>query len=190
MYSYCDNNPVNKYDPNGTDAVLITDYEWGDGGLPFFGHSLLIIEDENGIWWLTEFTGPINDKTKARVRIEKIGNYEDVEKYYRFQKKGPFDNFLRKYKLSGEDKVYLNGDYTASLKKDQSLNYSNFGGYNLLTNNCLHYVKNLLVASESFNLSDFGVANMNFNIIPRTFSSNVSKWKTTKMILFLLSYIF
>ena len=40
-YAYCNNNPVMGYDPEGTDAVLVTDYS-----LPIVGHAIVYIQLE------------------------------------------------------------------------------------------------------------------------------------------------
>ena len=61
LYSYCENNPVNMVDYNGTDAIYVVDY-----GLPILGHAFLYYE-YRGTWYKTEFNGPKNDKSKAKV---------------------------------------------------------------------------------------------------------------------------
>ena len=58
--------------------------------------------------------------------------------------KGFWNSIKNLFQISGNSSVYLKGDYSNSLSKAQSLKGSDLGGYNLLTNNCLHYVKSIL----------------------------------------------
>jgi RHS repeat-associated protein len=39
LYAYCSNNPVMSVDYDGTEAILITNYNLHSGGLPIVGHS-------------------------------------------------------------------------------------------------------------------------------------------------------
>ena len=70
MFTYCNNNPVNQIDPEGTDAIWL---QFGDavhsgikhavyydryGGLVIeeipeivFGHTSLLIQDDSNVWW-------------------------------------------------------------------------------------------------------------------------------------------
>ena len=184
LYAYCYDNPVNMSDPSGNDAILITDYEWLDGGLPILGHSALIVEDEDGIWWLTELSGSINDKTTAKVVVKMIGTYEDVLNYERFQNGNDLWSKICRYlKISGNDWVYLKGDYSASLRAANEFEKNqDFGSYHVIKNNCLHYVKSILKESLGVEYSDFGFLNFNTNILPQTFSRNVRKIKFRNLI--------
>ena len=41
LFAYCDNDPINKFDPSGCDAILITEYH--SLGIPIVGHSVLLV---------------------------------------------------------------------------------------------------------------------------------------------------
>ena len=47
MFTYCNNNPVNQIDPEGTDAIWL---QFGDavGGA---GHTSLLLQDDANTWW-------------------------------------------------------------------------------------------------------------------------------------------
>ena len=47
MFAYCNNNPVNQIDPEGTDAIWLQ-FAYGANG---FGHTSLLIQDSANIWW-------------------------------------------------------------------------------------------------------------------------------------------
>ena len=137
MYCYCKGNPVLYVDPDGNDAILITEYL--PSGLSIVGHSVILIQDENGEWWITEYSG--SDKSTAHVVCRKA-TQSDWERFK--PQKGFWNSIKNLFQISGNSSVYLKGDYSNSLSKAQGLIGSDLGGYNLLTNNCLHYVKSIL----------------------------------------------
>ena len=47
MFTYCNNNPVNQIDPNGTDAMWLQFPDGANG----FGHTSLLLQDATGTWW-------------------------------------------------------------------------------------------------------------------------------------------
>ncbi len=49
MFAYCNNNPVNRLDPEGTDAIWLQDLD----GVYYMGHTSLLIEDALGVSWFT-----------------------------------------------------------------------------------------------------------------------------------------
>ena len=48
------------------------------------------------------------------------------------------------YGVGGVQYVTLKGDFSDSIQKAKDNINSDFGGYDLITNNCLHYVKEIL----------------------------------------------
>ncbi len=109
-------------------AVYISD----KSKLPIVGHAVLLIRSTEGVWYKTQFAGPWLDKSEAKVYCEKISESDK-------------ESLLNK---AGVDYVYLYGDYRESLRKaqeieaDENNNYN--GKYDLLGNNCLHYVNEIL----------------------------------------------
>ena len=177
MFSYCENNPVIMIDSYGTDAILIADYD--DKGLKVFGHSVLLIEDEDGVWWITEFTG--SDKSNASVRCRKM----EQSDWDRFEEPTGFWNAIKRaFNFAGNDQVYLEGDYTASL--DLAISYrdnGDYGNYNLFTNNCNHYVKELLRAGDSDSLLITVQHAVSLNIVPTTFVRNTARVKFVSQVI-------
>ena len=55
LFAYCEGNPIKYIDSNGTDAIIVVEFD--DQGLPIFGHILLLIQDSQGQWVMTEFNG-------------------------------------------------------------------------------------------------------------------------------------
>ena len=51
MFTYCNNNPVNQIDPEGTDAIWL---QFGDA-VPLLwwteGHTSLLLQDDSNVWW-------------------------------------------------------------------------------------------------------------------------------------------
>ena len=54
------------------------------------------------------------------------------------------NNMKRGYKYDKLEYVYLNGNYTKSLEEARKYNLTSYGGYCPVTNNCLHFVRNML----------------------------------------------
>ena len=161
MYAYCDNDPANKYDPAGTDAIYAVLYS--NGGMKVVGHSLLLMQDADGIWWATEYIGRSGDTIIEQKKNARVYTWETVkgdETWQRIQNP-------RKGLKSGASTALIKGDFTKSLKlakiynqldddrkkNGYSLEDSRFGnstGYNLIFNNCLHYV--LIIMNEAWAL--------------------------------------
>ena len=128
-YSYCNNNPVIFADPMGKDAIYVCRTEYfEDHGLPIVGHGSILIQDDEGNWYHTEYGG--KSKSTAMVKLEKLD--ASVEEYL-----AQWD-----YEIS----YYIEGDFSKAYEYAVWVteNYSDYGGYDLLSNNCLHYVKNVM----------------------------------------------
>ena len=129
MFAYCNNNPVCMADYNGEDAIYVV--TTGEEGLPIVGHAILFIQDADGNWYKTHFTGP--SKADARVCTEPISE----QKMWKF------------LSSAGVSYIYISGDFTGSYELAQQYSGTNYEGYDLFTNNCLHYVKELLRAGST-----------------------------------------
>jgi hypothetical protein len=149
MYAYCQGDPINMIDFEGTDAYYVVIY--GDGGIPVVGHSRLFLQDVDGVWWVTEYTGYKKKDARVYTWEATVRDWDRMKA----PRKGVWD---------GASNVLIPGDFTKSLelakiynkldgdreKNDQKLNASRFGGgagYNVLFNNCLHYVA--IIMNES-----------------------------------------
>ena len=174
-YAYANGNPVSFVDPFGLSvdedrgasntndtsfldkygAIYVVDY--GEYGLPFVGHSLLYIKDENGVWYKTEFTG--NTKKDAKVYTNKISK-ENIKKKldqkpvmgYTYKttyvsNHGIMTPTLIKEELGYVDGVQfyaIEGDFSQSVVLANDYKGSDYGGYCLTANNCLDYVQEIL----------------------------------------------
>ena len=128
MFAYGLNNPSCMADHDGEDAVYVV--TTGTDGIPVVGHAILFLQDSEGNWYKTHYTG--TKKKNAKVHTYKVSE-SDMQSYF----------------LSKNVKhIYISGDFSDSYELAQSYNGSNYGGYNLFSNNCLHYVKELLKAGS------------------------------------------
>ena len=147
LYAYCNNDSINKYDPDGHDAIYVSVY--GEGGLAIVGHARLYYQDENGNWRCTEFTG--TKKENAKV--------------YDYRINMTTEELLKMLESSECDYKYLKGNFSDI--KDFSSKYlgANYGGYNFLANNCLHYVRDALNST--------GIISDNDTIVPALYNPSI-----------------
>ncbi len=157
MFAYCLNNPINMADYNGEDAIYVTDYSL-KYGVPVVGHAYLFLQDADGTWYVTEFTG--NKKSSAKVYVN-LANMDKVKE------------IIQGEKIKNTKYTYISGDFTESLELARNYEGTNYGGYNLFTNNCLHYAKEILTAGKFENEIQQAFANNSHTIIPRDFHSTL-----------------
>ena len=132
MFAYCYNSPVCLADYTGEDAIYVVALSFEEEGLPVVGHAVLYLQDENGKWYKTEFTGPITNPSAAKVYLDAM-DFETI--------------FWNLYE-SNTEFMYIKGDFSASYELAKEYNGTNYGGYKVMKNNCLHYVKELLQAGS------------------------------------------
>ncbi|MBQ7291205.1 MAG: RHS repeat-associated core domain-containing protein, partial [Clostridia bacterium] len=136
MYAYCGNNPVSYADYTGEDAIYVVDYSLKTG-LPIVGHAKLYLEDKDGNWHMTEYGFDKNNKIDGLAIVNFWGvNDDTISKMKNFES------------LDNIDYVYIEGDFTNCFDVVNKYNNTDYGGYNLITNNCLHYVKEVLSAGD------------------------------------------
>ena len=177
-YAYANGNPVSNIDPFGLSAergqtteskvnvnyaIYVVDYDIGPG-LPIIGHSKIYFLDEKGNWHLTEFTGEFPDKSTAEVFL-----YSPEKSINRLKNDiSRINDNLKPLHLNGTDFLLLQGNFTESLALAQYYyENQNYPGYSVFTNNCLHYIKNILdVADIKGAATQFYVNNDSNIIIP------------------------
>ncbi len=119
---------------NGRQKVI---YLCDHNDIPVVGHSCLLVRSSEGIWYKTQFCG----KTPKTSYIECITISEERK-----------DEYLEDNDM---EKLFLYGDYMESLKKakeiEADINNDYNGKYDLLTNNCLHYVNEILSYGNNIN---------------------------------------
>ena len=153
LYAYCNNNPVMYVDDTGTRAVLVTVF--GQGGIPFVGHSALFIKTEKG-WDVVEFTGRINNKKSATIEFASYTG-EDLDQVIQqhYAKKPNFygepnnvNEPIFKWLFGPLTKGYWKVDLpnfninVESISTDFSMQFN--GKYHLLGNNCAHAIQAFL----------------------------------------------
>lgn len=90
--------------------------------------------------------------------------------------------FLSILGLGGWRTLYIKGDFRESLKYARKYKDTDYGGYNLLFNNCLHFVRNALRKGKCSNKLLQLYFLMSRTIVPRVFlntASIVSKMRIT-----------
>ena len=140
MYTYCLNNPVNMLDPSGNAAILMNDFT--STGNSIVGHSQVFIQDSEGEYSFTEFT-KINGTPKV-LTCWVGATYFSNSPYTLIEM---LVAVLLEETLSGKDYVFIPGNFTSSVNYAYSYNNqtsTEHGSYDLLTNNCVHYAKDVL----------------------------------------------
>jgi hypothetical protein len=146
-------------DYDGTEAILITNYNLHSKGLPIVGHSALLIKYGDQ-WYFTEFGG--SKKSNATVELSLMSDLYDEETKKNLLPEALNDPeiFIAKYydlTVDSNNLVYLDTDYSGyetykDLETDilgvaSSYNHN----YNLFNNNCAHYVQDILALGENTN---------------------------------------
>lgn len=154
-------------------AIYVSQY--GDDGLQIVGHAYVFLKYNGNIWVKTEFNTPGGDnideaKTNARIYVEYYTS-SDVE-YILMQG-------LRELYMSsgynsgiyteGSEFFPIEGNFSRSILYAQCYEGTNYGGYNVLINNCLHYVKDVLRSGFIFNDAIENVINNSQVIEPKGF---------------------
>lgn len=139
IYKYCLNNPINCVDADGHDAIFIADR--GEYGLPMVGHAVLFYQRGSGEWWYTEFTA---SEELESFTIEGIKKYKKSARIFNKSYGSFIESYGGFFNRFGKDSrcVYITGDFSKCYAQAEKLMKQDihYGGYDLFTNNCLHYV--------------------------------------------------
>ncbi|MGM9602723.1 MAG: RHS repeat-associated core domain-containing protein [Faecousia sp.] len=142
MFAYCLNNPVNFYDSDGKDAVWIQESDSASG----FGHSGLLIQDENGEWWYFYWGATTGEKgfwgmlsckntclvVKVEVSDEDLFTVSGVREVLANSN----DKMVASRAELVTDVCYFEGDYTETLSYVNVIKKQN-KKYKLLFRNCV-----------------------------------------------------
>ncbi|MCI6653570.1 MAG: hypothetical protein MSH11_09230 [Ruminococcus sp.] len=131
MFSYCENNSINKIDIDGRDAILMID-KYGAYG---FGHAAILIQSEKRWWYFS-----VSDKQKATgkmvIDFMCLGK-KNVKKIKNINKAINRNHLIKKEnKAKYTNKYYIKGNFEKSFLycKKVSINPDK---YNVFNNNCL-----------------------------------------------------
>ena len=124
----------------------------------------LKIQANNGKWYLIEYTG--KKPKDAKVRVDEIsGDFKGNQSFWK--------SFLSGYGIDGFQEFYIEGDFTKSLEYANKYKGGNYGGYKILKNNCLHFVRNALRHGKCKNSLLQLYFMMSKTVIPIVFFCNV-----------------
>ena len=133
LFSFAINNPIQYKDSCGYDAILINDFN-KDSGMIIVGHARLFIQDDDGVWYFTEFAGEgISD---AKVSCYRADEDRDINAL--------LQSVLNNQKIEEKSYLYISGDFSESVKYAQEKAGTNNGGYDPIMNNCAHYARDTL----------------------------------------------
>lgn len=147
----------------------MNDYDYpATGGLPVVAHTYLCLKDSNGDWIKTELGGKKKKDATVRKYTYTKDNIDILTGYlsaplesFVYLKEEPLFVFFgsvpimrttyrpEQIHIGGVQYVPLKGDFTDSLKEVDKEVGGNYGGYSLISNNCLHYVRDILKLGEA-----------------------------------------
>ena len=171
LYAYCSNNPVMYGDSTGHDAIYVVNYRYGDGGIPVVGHAFVILIDNDGNWYITEFTG--DKKPNAHVNFVDYQTKAGQEAFQTRYKKALYRAIFLEVFTGTNSIQYIRGDHTQSIIDAQNYQKNqDFGKYHFTENNCLDYVQTILKAGKYNNKIMHWYINNNNCIVPAEYFSN------------------
>ena len=152
-YAYCAWNPVKLVDPDGRDAIYITFPDYRANGIPFTGHSgVLLIDNKTGVTKYYEY-GRYNSNEYGTTRNVKVPNViigkdgkptiESLNKVLACisKRSGHNGDIEGAYIIS--DKFKEMNDY--AVKKMAETNNK----YSLLSNNCATFAEDVITQDKS-----------------------------------------
>lgn len=155
-------------------AIYVSLY--GDDGLQIVGHAYVFLKYSDGLWVKTEFNtsgGGNIDEQKANAKVYVNGYYTSCEVEYTLmrglRKLYMCEGYSAGLYTDGSEFFPIKGNFVRSILYAQGYKNTNYGGYNLLINNCLHYVKDVLRAGYIFDAKIKKVINNSDIIEPKGF---------------------
>ncbi len=157
------------------DAIYVTDYS--SHGLKIVGHSMLYLKDDSGSWHLTEFIGNGFDKSTAEVLAYKVSEDAVLNKLEKSPKMlviNATNGLVTTSYYDGVQYVGIYGDFSESIRLAYSYSENHtYPNYSLVTNNCLHYVKEILKAGIADSDIVDKYINKSIDIVPRLFGEQL-----------------
>ena len=152
-YSY--NSSGTRYWVDDYDAIYVSLY--GDDGLEVVGHAYAFLKISTGKWIKTEFNTPggrnIKEK-KANSKVYITRNFSSADVQYillkGFRELTMSDGFTSNVYTDGLEFFPIEGNFAQSISRAKSYEGTNYGGYNFLSRNCLHYIKEILKAGYAY----------------------------------------
>ena len=178
------------------DAFYVADYDYEEsGGLPVVAHAYVLIKNSDGKWVKTEFGG--SKKSNAEIRCYSISSEsiisalksplesipyaretQHIEWVFGFIPVTITTSYIEYVHVGGVQFVPIKGDFSKSVEMAYNKDGGNYGGYNLVSNNCLHYARDVLRAGEASSASVENIIENSTCIVPDEFYEQL--YKATK----------
>ncbi|APB71989.1 RHS repeat protein [Paenibacillus polymyxa] len=145
LYTYVKNNPLSYVDPNGHDAIIITNPELAVG----FGHTSALIQDKNKIWSYF-YWGNKNVQYEQIKDSKALKSLENLNKWGNEKKLPGFD------KAGYTTSTYIKGDFNESSKKAVNLENTHLkngknNDYAFIGSSCLDMTVQILSLGKLYN---------------------------------------
>jgi len=178
------------------DAFYVADYDYEEsGGLPVVAHAYVLIKNSDGKWVKTEFGG--SKKSNAEIRCYSISSEsiisalksplesipyvretQHIEWVFGFIPVTITTSYVEYVHVGGVQFVPIKGDFSKSVEMAYNKDGGNYGGYNPVSNNCLHYARDVLRAGEASSASVENIIENSKCIVPDEFYEQL--YKATK----------
>ena len=148
----------------------------------------LLLKNDSGEWIKTHFFG--EEKPDAEIITEPIDAQDIItdlssplvkstEAQVGLFAAAPFFSLIlavplamfasKEQYVSGVQYVAFKGDFSDSITRAEQYDDSDYGGYNLITNNCLHYAKDILREGTAENAEIDKYIHQSIEIVPKNF---------------------
>ena len=136
MFAYCNNSPIIYIDPFGEDTIYVCSFK----DLEVVGHAFLLIQDENGVWYYTDY-GYYADETVQTFSLEDYSNdpYEYLKAKHietkTITKKYLFGliTITKTYTVNAYTSLYIEGDFSEALELAKEYQETGYGEYKVLS---------------------------------------------------------
>lgn len=149
-----------------SDAIYVSTYD--ESGLWYVGHSYLFLKVSYNNWIKTEYNSPDGTKKNARIYIDRNLSSQAVRNVLA-QGIRDFRTTSGGMCVDGAEFFPLKGCFQNSISIAEQYEGTNYGGYDVITNNCLTYVRDILKEGYACDYRIRNVINNSSAIAPRAF---------------------
>lgn len=149
-----------------SDAIYVSTYD--ESGLWYVGHSYLFLKVSYNNWIKTEFNTPDGTKENAKIYVDRNLSSQAVQNILA-QGIRDFRTTSGGMCVDGSEFFPMKGYFQNSISMAEQYEGTNYGEYNLITNNCLTYVRDILKEGYAFDYRIRNVINNSSAIAPRAF---------------------
>ena len=149
-----------------SDAIYVSTYD--ESGLWYVGHSYLFLKVSYNNWIKTEFNTPDGTKENARIYVDRNLSSQAVRNVLA-QGIRDFRTTSGGMCVDGSEFFPMKGYFQNSISMAEQYEGTNYGEYNLITNNCLTYVRDILKEGYASDSRIRNVINNSSALAPRAF---------------------